>query len=126
MGIPNIPHESVPAGQTEDDNEEVRFWGEPKQFDFEVKDHVDLGEATGLLDFEAGVRIAGSRFSVMQGGIARLHRALVQFMLDIHTQEYGYTELNVPYLANADSLRGTGQLPKFEDDYLILKNMDYI
>jgi seryl-tRNA synthetase len=116
MGIPNIPHDSVPEGQTEDDNEEVRRWGEPRDFDFEVKDHVDLGESTGLLDFEAGVRITGSRFSVMQGGIARLHRALIQFMLDTHTQKHGYTELNVPYLVNADSLRGTGQLPKFEED----------
>lgn len=116
MGIPNIPHDSVPEGQTEDDNEEVRRWGEPGVFDFEVKDHVDLGESMGLLDFEAGVRIAGSRFSVMQGGIARLHRALIQFMLDTHTQEHGYTELYVPYLVNADSLRGTGQLPKFEED----------
>ena len=121
MGIPNIPHESVPAGQTEDDNEEIRLWGDPKQFDFEVKDHVDLGEGTGLLDFEAGVRIAGSRFSVMQGGIARLHRALTQFMLDTHTQDHGYTELNVPYLVNADSLRGTGQLPKFEEDLFHIK-----
>jgi seryl-tRNA synthetase len=116
MGIPNIPHDSVPEGQTEDDNEEVRRWGEPRVFDFEVKDHVDLGESTGLLDFEAGARIAGSRFSVMQGGIARLHRALIQFMLDTHIQEHGYIELNVPYLVNADSLRGTGQLPKFEED----------
>jgi len=116
MGIPNIPHESVPEGETEEDNEEVRRWGEPGIFDFEVKDHVDLGESMGLLDFEAGVRIAGSRFSVMQGGIAQLHRALIQFMLDTHTQEHGYTELNVPYLVNADSLRGTGQLPKFEED----------
>jgi len=116
MDIPNIPHDSVPEGQTEDDNEEVRRWGEPRVFDFEVKDHVDLGESLGQLDFEAGVRITGSRFSVMQGGIARLHRALIQFMLDTHTQEHGYTELNVPYLVNADSLRGTGQLPKFEED----------
>ena len=116
MGIPNIPHDSVPEGQTEDDNEEVRRWGEPRVFDFEVKDHVDLGESLGLLDFEAGVRIAGSRFSVMQGSIARLHRALIQFMLDTHIQEHGYTELNVPYLVNADSLRGTGQLPKFDED----------
>jgi seryl-tRNA synthetase len=116
MGIPNIPHESVPEGKTEDDNEEVRRWGEPKVFGFEVKDHVDLGESLGLLDFEAGVRITGSRFSVMQGGIARLHRALAQFMLDTHVSEHGYTELNVPYLVNADSLRGTGQLPKFEED----------
>ncbi len=116
MGIPNIPHDSVPEGQTEDDNEEVRRWGEPRVFDFEVKDHVDLGESTGLLDFEAGARIAGSRFSVMQGGIARLHRALIQFMLDTHIQEHGYTELNVPYLVNADSLLGTGQLPKFDEE----------
>ena len=116
MDIPNIPHDSVPEGQTEDDNEEVRRWDEPRVFDFEVKDHVDLGESTGLLDFEAGARIAGSRFSVMQGGIARLHRALIQFMLDTHIQEHGYTELNVPYLVNADSLRGTGQLPKFDED----------
>jgi len=116
MGIPNIPHDSVPEGQTEDDNEEVRRWGEPRVFDFEVKDHVDLGESLGLLDFEAGVRIAGSRFSVMQGGIARLHRALIQFMLDTHIQEHGYTELNVPYLVNAESLLGTGQLPKFDED----------
>jgi len=116
MGIPNIPHDSVPEGQTEDDNVEVRRWGEPRDFDFEVKDHVDLGESLGLLDFEAGARIAGSRFSVMQGGIARLHRALIQFMLDTHIQEHGYTELNVPYLVNADSLRGTGQLPKFDED----------
>jgi seryl-tRNA synthetase len=116
MGIPNIPHESVPEGKSEEDNEEVRRWGEPKVFDFEVKDHVDLGESLGLLDFEAGVRITGSRFSVMQGGIARLHRALAQLMLDTHVSEHGYTELNVPYLVNADSLRGTGQLPKFEED----------
>ncbi len=116
MGIPNIPHESVPEGKTEDDNEEIRRWGEPEKFDFEVKDHVDLGESLGLLDFEAGARIAGPRFSIMQGSIARLHRALIQFMLDTHTVEHGYTELNVPYLVNADSLRGTGQLPKFEED----------
>ncbi len=116
MSIPNMPHASVPEGQTEDDNEEIRRWGEPKTFDFEVKDHVDLGEASGLLDFEAGVRITGSRFSVMQGGIARMHRALTQFMLDTHTRKHGYTELNVPFLVNADSLRGTGQLPKFEED----------
>lgn len=125
MGIPNIPHESVPEGKTEEDNEEVRRWGEPKVFDFEVKDHVDLGESLGLLDFEAGVRIAGSRFSVMQGGIARLHRALAQFMLDTHINEHGYTELNVPYLVNADSLRGTGQLPKFEEDLFHIEEHDF-
>ncbi len=116
MGIPNIPHPSVPDGKTEKDNKKVRDWSKPKVFDFKVKDHVDLGESLGLLDFAAGVRITGSRFSVMQGGIARLHRALVQFMLDTHINEHGYTELNVPYLVNAESLRGTGQLPKFEED----------
>ncbi|MCK5668828.1 MAG: serine--tRNA ligase, partial [Gammaproteobacteria bacterium] len=125
MGIPNIPHDSVPEGQTEDDNEEVRRWGEPKVFDFEVKDHVDLGESMGLLDFEAGVRIAGKRFSVMQGAIARLHRALIQFMLDTHTREHGYTELNVPYLANTDSFLGTGQLPKFKEDLFHIEGYDF-
>jgi seryl-tRNA synthetase len=116
MGIPNIPHESVPEGKSEEDNEEVRRWGEPKTFDFTVKDHVDLGESLGLLDFETAARITSSRFVVMHGDIARLHRALIQFMLDTHTREHDYTELNVPYLVNADSLRGTGQLPKFKQD----------
>lgn len=115
-GIPNLPHESVPAGETEDDNEEVRRWGEPRQFDFAPQDHVDLGAALGLLDFETAATIASSRFVVMRGAIARLHRALIQLMLDTHTQEHGYTEVNVPYLVNADSLFGTGQLPKFEED----------
>ena len=115
-GIPNIPHASVPNGSTEDDNEEVRKWGEPKQFDFEAKDHVDLGEALGLIDFETATKITGSRFVVMHGGVARLHRALIQFMLDTHSQEHGYSEINVPYLVNADSCKGTGQLPKFEED----------
>ena len=124
MGIPNIPHVSVPEGQSEEDNEEVRRWGEPKVFDFTVKDHVDLGESTALLDFEAGARITGARFSVMQGAIARLHRALIQFMLDIHTREHAYTELNVPYLVNADSLRGTGQLPKFGEDLFHIEEYD--
>jgi len=124
MGIPNIPHVSVPEGQSEEDNEEVRRWGEPKVFDFTVKDHVDLGESTALLDFEAGARITGARFSVMQGAIARLHRALIQFMLDIHTREHGYLELNVPYLVNADSLRGTGQLPKFGEDLFHIEEYD--
>jgi seryl-tRNA synthetase len=114
--IPNIPHESVPAGNTEDDNKEVRKWGEPKQFDFEVKDHVDLGEALEMIDFEAGTKIASSRFVVMHAGIARLHRALIQFMLDTHETEHGYSEINVPYLVNTDSCFGTGQLPKFEED----------
>ena len=116
MGIPNLPHESTPDGKNEDDNVEVRKWGEPRQFDFEVRDHVDVGEALGQLDFETAATITGSRFAVMSGGIARMHRALIQFMLDLHTSEHGYTETYVPYIVNADSLRGTGQLPKFEED----------
>ncbi|MFV1974096.1 MAG: serine--tRNA ligase, partial [Thiohalobacterales bacterium] len=116
MGIPNIPHESVPEGTGEEDNPEIRRWGEPAGFEFEVKDHVDLGEQLGLLDFQAAAKIAGSRFCVIQGPLARLQRALTQFMLDTHTREHGYTEIYVPYLVNADSLRGTGQLPKFVED----------
>jgi seryl-tRNA synthetase len=116
LGIPNIPHESVPDGQDEGDNREERRWGEPRQFDFEPKDHVDLGDANGMLDFEAAARITGSRFAVMSGQLARLHRALIQLMLDTHTSEHGYTEAYVPYMVNSDSLRGTGQLPKFEED----------
>jgi seryl-tRNA synthetase len=122
MEIPNIPHESTPDGNDEDDNVEIRCWGEPQQFDFEAKDHVDLGECSGLLDFETGAKITGSRFTVMSGGMARLHRALIQLMLDIHTTEHGYTETNVPYIVNADSLRGTGQLPKFEEDLFKLRH----
>ncbi|RJG48731.1 serine--tRNA ligase [Motilimonas pumila] len=116
LSIPNLPHESVPVGKDEDENVEIRRWGEPKQFDFEVKDHVDLGEALGGLDFQSAVKLTGSRFIVMQGQIAKLHRALAQFMLDVHTTEHGYTEMYVPYLVNADSLYGTGQLPKFGGD----------
>lgn len=116
MTIPNLPHESVPVGNDENDNVEVRKWGEPRQFDFAVKDHVELGEQLGQLDFETASKITGSRFSVMNGQLARLHRALIQFMLDLHTGEHGYTETYVPYMVNADSLRGTGQLPKFEED----------
>ncbi|MCG7934432.1 MAG: serine--tRNA ligase [Candidatus Thiodiazotropha taylori] len=116
LGIPNIPHESVPDGRDEADNREERRWGEPREFDFEPKDHVDLGDDSGLLDFEAAARITGSRFAVMAGPLARLHRALIQFMLDTHTTEHGYTEAYVPYMVNSDSLRGTGQLPKFEED----------
>ena len=116
LGIPNIPHASVPDGRSEEDNREERRWGEPPRFDFEPKDHVDLGAAKGLLDFEAAARLTGSRFAVMSGPLARLHRALIQFMLNTHTQEHGYTEAYVPYMVNADSLRGTGQLPKFEED----------
>jgi seryl-tRNA synthetase len=114
MEIPNLPHESVPDGKGEEDNPELRRWGEPRAFDFEPKDHVDLGEGLGLLDFEAAAKLTGARFSVIQGPLARLHRALIQFMLDTHTREHGYRELYVPYLVNAESLRGTGQLPKFE------------
>jgi seryl-tRNA synthetase len=116
MGIPNIPHASVPEGRSEEDNLEIRRWGEPRAPDFEPVDHVDLGERLGLLDFQSAARISGARFSVIQGALARLHRALIQFMLDTHTREHGYTEVYVPYLVNADSLRGTGQLPKFEED----------
>ena len=115
MAMPNIPHESVPEGSSEDDNVEVSKWGEPGQYDFEVKDHVDLGESLGL-DFETAAKISGARFSVMTGKIARLHRALTQFMLDYHVENNGYTEAYVPYLVNAESLTGTGQLPKFEAD----------
>ena len=121
MSLPNVPDASVPDGKSEDDNVEIRKWGEPKQFDFEVKDHVDLGEALGQLDFETGAKIAGSRFAVMNSGIANMHRALTQFMLDLHTTEHGYTETYVPYIVNSDSLRGTGQLPKFEEDLFKLR-----
>ena len=116
MGVPNLPHESVATGRDETGNVEVVRWGTPRNFDFAVRDHVDLGEGLGQLDFEAAVKLTGSRFTVMKGGLARLHRALAQFMLDVHTTEHGYTEVYVPYLVNADSLRGTGQLPKFEAD----------
>src|SRR5690606_17515677 len=121
MGIPNIPHASVPDGKDEADNVEVRRWGEPRRFDFEPKDHVDLGAALGMLDFEAAVKVTGARFVVMKGALARLQRALIQFMLDLHTTEHGYREAYVPYMVNADSLRGTGQLPKFEPDLFGLK-----
>jgi seryl-tRNA synthetase len=116
LGVPNIPHDSVPAGKDENDNVEVRRWGEPRSFGFMPKDHVDLGAALRLLDFETAAKIAGARFAIMSGALARLHRALLQFMLDLHTGEHGYIETYVPYLVNADSLRGTGQLPKFEQD----------
>jgi len=116
MGIPNLPHATVPDGKGEEDNPVLRLWGEPPAFDFEPRDHVDLGERLGQLDFEVASKLTGSRFSVIQGPLARLHRALIQFMLDTHTREHGYTEVYVPYLVNADSLRGTGQLPKFEED----------
>jgi seryl-tRNA synthetase len=116
MSMPNLPDESAPVGADENDNVEVRRWGTPKVFDFEVKDHLDLGEALGGLDFKSAVKITGSRFIIMRGQIARLNRALGQFMLDLHTTEHGYTETYVPLLVNEDSLLGTGQLPKFGED----------
>ncbi|SIN93195.1 serine--tRNA ligase [Salinivibrio sp. ES.052] len=116
MGVPNLPAADVPSGKDESENQEISRWGEPRQFEFEVKDHVDLGELTGGLDFASAVKLSGSRFIVMKGQMARMHRALTQFMLDLHTNEHGYTEMYVPYLVNADSLYGTGQLPKFGED----------
>lgn len=124
MGIPNIPHTSVPEGDDESQNEEVRRWGEPTVFDFEVKDHVDLGAGVSGMDFDAAVKLSGSRFAVLRGALASLHRALIQFMLDVHTREHGYQECYVPYLVNADSLRGTGQLPKFEEDLFATRGDD--
>ena len=123
-GIPNIPDASVPEGDSEEDNAEVRRWGEPGTFDFQPRDHVDLGEALGLLDFETAALIASSRFVVMKGAVARMHRALIQLMLDTHTMEHGYTEVNVPYLVNPDSLFGTGQLPKFAEDQFHVQTQD--
>jgi seryl-tRNA synthetase len=114
LGLPNITHESTPVGSDENDNAEIRRWGEPRNFSFEPKDHVDLG--SGLLDFETAGKLTGSRFVVMHGAIARLHRALAQFMLDLHTREHGYQEVCVPFMVNPDTLRGTGQLPKFAED----------
>ncbi len=116
LGIPNIPHTTVPEGKGEEDNQELRTWGKPTQFDFEPKDHVDLGEQLGQFDFETAAKLTGSRFCVIQGPLAQLHRALIQFMLDTHTRVHGYREVYVPYLVNSDSLKGTGQLPKFEED----------
>ena len=118
--VPNLPHESVPVGADEAGNVELRRWGAPKAYDFAVKDHVDLGAPLGL-DFDLGAKLSGSRFTVMQGQMARLHRALAQFMLDVQTGEHGYTECYVPYIVNADSLKGTGQLPKFEGDLFAAK-----
>ncbi|HJP34538.1 MAG: serine--tRNA ligase [Gammaproteobacteria bacterium] len=116
LGLPNVPHESVPTGVSEADNVEVRRWGEPRHFDFEVRDHVDIGALHSGMDFEAGVTLASARFVVLSGQIARLQRALAQFMLDVHTSEHGYREVYVPYLVNAQTMRGTGQLPKFKED----------
>lgn len=120
LNIPNIPHESVPPGKSEEDNVEIRRWGTPPQFSFQPKDHVDLGE-DGKLDFAAASKITGARFVVIRNKLAKLHRALIQFMLDIHTKEHGYEEIYVPYLVNRDSLIGTGQLPKFAEDQFAIK-----
>jgi seryl-tRNA synthetase len=121
MGIPNIPHASVPDGAGEAQNLEIRRWGEPAQFDFEPRDHVDLGEGLGGMEFDSAAKLSGSRFVVLRGPLARMHRALIQFMLDVHTTEHGYQECYVPYLVNAESLRGTGQLPKFEEDLFAIR-----
>ncbi len=121
QGLPNLLHDSVPEGRDENSNIEVRRWGAPREFGFEVRDHVDVGAALGMLDFESAGRIAGARFAVLKAGVARLHRALAQFMLDLHTTQHGYTELYVPYLVNAAALTGTGQLPKFEQDLFAVR-----
>lgn len=121
MAVPNIPADEVPEGKDEADNREISRWGEPAQFSFEVSDHVDVGARLGGLDFDTASKITGSRFAVMRGGIARLHRALIQFMLNTHCGEHGYQEVYVPYIVNSDSLRGTGQLPKFEEDLFRLQ-----
>ena len=123
MSIPNMPHESVPVGKSEEDNVEICRVGTPRSFDFPIKDHVELGEKLGL-DFETATKIAGARFTLLRGGLARLHRALAQFMLDTHTLDHGYTEVYVPYLVNAESMRGTGQLPKFEEDLFHVPRTD--
>ncbi len=120
LDVPNLPHASVPVGKSSDDNVEVRRWGEPRTFDFTPKDHVDVGAALGL-DFETAARLSGARFVLMRGQVARLHRALAQFMLDVQTREHGYTECYTPYIVNAETLTGTGQLPKFEQDLFAAK-----
>jgi seryl-tRNA synthetase len=120
LNAPNVPHASVPAGRSADDNVEVRRWGEPRRFDFPVRDHVDVGGPLGL-DFDTAAKLSGSRFALMKGPVARLHRALAQFMLDLQTRRHGYTECYTPYIVNADTLTGTGQLPKFEEDLFAAK-----
>ena len=124
LEIPNLTHHSVPEGRNEDDNREERRVGEPPRFDFETKDHVELGAAVGEVDFELAVKLAGSRFVTLTGGFARLHRALIQFMLDVHTREHGYREIYIPYLVSSETLRGTGQLPKFADDLFRIEGHD--
>jgi len=126
MGLPNLPDEAVPLGGDETGNVEVRRWGTPATFDFPVKDHVDLGEPLGL-DFDTGAKLSGARFTFLRGGVARLHRALAQFMLDTHTGEHGYTECYTPYIVNREILEGTGQLPKFKDDmFWVLRGGDEV
>ncbi|MGD9788044.1 MAG: serine--tRNA ligase [Sulfuricellaceae bacterium] len=123
LSVPNLPHESVPVGKSEADNVEIRKWGTPRTFDFPVRDHVDVGEGLSMLDFATAAKLSGARFTLLRADLARLHRALIQFMLNTHTQEHGYTEVYVPYLVNPDSMRGTGQLPKFEADlFSVQKN----
>jgi seryl-tRNA synthetase len=126
LEIPNLPHASVPIGKSEEDNVEIRRWGEPTQLTFTPKDHIDLGENLGLMDFAAGAKIAGARFVVLRGQLARMQRALTQFMLDIHTKEHGYNEVYVPFLVNEKSLYGTGQLPKFRDDQFSLTGDNHL
>jgi seryl-tRNA synthetase len=121
LQLPNLPHASTPVGRSDADNVEVRRWGAPRTFDFTVKDHVDLGEALGLLDFATAAKMSGARFSFLRGGLARLHRALAQFMLDVHTTEHGYTECHTPYIVTAETLVGTTQLPKFEADMFAVR-----
>jgi len=125
LGVPNLPHESVPAGEDEADNREERKWGEPTRFDFQPKDHVDLGASGDAMDFNLGSQLAGSRFVVLKGPLARLHRGLAQFMLNLHTQHHGYLEANTPVMVNSQTLIGTGQLPKFGDDLFQVEDCDY-
>lgn len=125
LNVPNLPHDSVPAGKSEADNLEVRKWGTPPSFDFEIKDHTDVGTPLGL-DFDTGAKLSGARFTFMRGGIAKLHRALAQFMLDVQTEEHGYTECYTPYIVNAETLYGTGQLPKFVNDLFVVDNRNYL
>ncbi|TDO86492.1 seryl-tRNA synthetase [Halanaerobium saccharolyticum] len=125
LAIPNIPHESVPVGTDEEDNKEIRKWGEPRDFDFEDKAHWDIGEDLDILDFERGGKVTGTRFTFLKGAGARLERALINFMLNLHTDEHGYKEVFPPFIANADSMTGTGQLPKFKKDMFKLEGLDY-
>ncbi|MFW5991727.1 MAG: serine--tRNA ligase [Halanaerobiaceae bacterium] len=125
LGIPNIPAEDVPVGENEEDNKEVRRWGEPRSFDFEFKPHWDLGEELDILDFERGSKVTGARFTFMKGAAARMERSLISFMIDLHVEKHGYTEVLPPFIANADSMTGTGQLPKFAEDMFKLEGQDY-